>query len=233
MGSIFLVTFGLNDLLKYMENREHIQQQELVQTLVEIVKNGKKRIHTENLEELFSQSPPPLPEAFFNQLLRLHNQGFLVPSRHERNFYKMLNQRLELMRLKQTYETENRVFYQNELQNVSSDTSEGSRHLSAACTLDIRPLEGFPLFIFGKMVASFSILIPTLLSVAYITLLERKILAFRQFRLGSNRVSWVGILQLIADALKLFSKQVSSPFSSNLFIYVISPILGIFVMLII
>ena len=83
------------------------------------------------------------------------------------------------------------------------------------------------------MVASFSILIPTLLSVAYITLLERKILAFRQFRLGSNRVSWVGILQPIADALKLFSKQVSSPFSSNLFIYVISPILGIFVMLII
>ena len=66
MGSIFLVTFGLNDLLKYMENREHIQQQELVQTLVEIVKNGKKRTHTENLEELFSQNSPPLPEEFFN-----------------------------------------------------------------------------------------------------------------------------------------------------------------------
>ena len=74
----------------------------------------------------------------------------------------MHNQRLELMRLKQTYESENRVYYQNELQNISSDSTERSRHLSAACTLDIRPLEGFPLFIFGKMVASFSILIPTL-----------------------------------------------------------------------
>ena len=54
MGGIFLVTFGLNDLLKYMENREHIQQQELVQTLVEIIQGGKKRTHAEKLEDLFS-----------------------------------------------------------------------------------------------------------------------------------------------------------------------------------
>ena len=40
----------------------------------------------------------------------------------------MHNQRLELMRLKQTYENENRVYYQNELQNILSDASERSRH---------------------------------------------------------------------------------------------------------
>ena len=108
-----------------------------------------------------------------------------------------------------------------------------THHLEAIYPLDLGPFESFPLLIFGKIVASFSILIPTLLSVAYITLLERKILAFRQFRLGSNKVSWVEILQPIADALKLFSKQVSSPFSSNLFIYIIYPTLSILLMLII
>ena len=116
---------------------------------------------------------------------------------------------------------------------ILNDATVETRHLGAACPLDLRPLEGFPLFTFGKIVASFSILIPTLLSVAYITLSERKILAFRQFRFGPNKVSWVGILQPIADALKLFSKQVSSPFSSNLFIYVISPILSMLLMLIV
>ena len=95
------------------------------------------------------------------------------------------------------------------------------------------PSWGYPLLIFGKVVSSYSIIIPTLLSVAYITLLERKILASRQFRFGPNKVSWVGILQPIADALKLFSKQVSSPFSGNLFIYVISPILSMLLMLIV
>ena len=198
-----------------------------------MVQGGKKRTHAEKLEDLFSQSSPFIPEEFYNQLLCRHGRGFLLPSRHENNFQKIYNQRPELMRLKQTYESENRVYYQNELQNISSDSTERSRHLSAACTLDIRPLEGFPLFIFGKIVASFSILIPTLLSVAYITLLERKILAFRQFRLGLNKVSWVGILQPIADTLKLFSKQVNSPFSGNLFIYIISPILSMLLMLII
>ena len=90
----------------------------------------------------------------------------------------------------------------------------------------------YPLLIFGRVVASFSTIIATLLSVAYITLLELKILASRQFRFGPNKVSWVGTLLPIADALKLFSKQVSSPFSGNLFICV-SPILSMLLMLII
>ena len=130
-----------------MEKHEHSQREELVKTLVEIIQKGKKAQQAENLEELFSPSSPPLPEAFYNQLLHLYSQGLLLPSRHEYNFYKMYNQRLELRRLKQTYENENPVYYQHELQNISSGTSERSRHLGAASVCDPRPLGGFPLFI--------------------------------------------------------------------------------------
>ena len=100
-----------------------------MKTLVELIQRGKKRTHAEKLEDLSSQSPPPIPEEFYNQLLRPHNRGFLLPSRLKDNFQKIHNQRPELMRLKQTYENENHVYYQNELQNISSNTSERSRHL--------------------------------------------------------------------------------------------------------
>ena len=230
-GGFFLV-FGLNDLFKYMEKHQQSQRQDWADTLSEIALKGKERTQAEKLEDLLSQNPP-LPEAVYNQLLCLHEQGFLRPRRYESNFFKMYYHREKLKRLKESYESENTVFYQNELQNSSQDATSVTHHLEAIYPLDLGPFEGFPLLIFGKIVASFSILIPTLLSVAYITLLERKILAFRQFRLGSNKVSWVEILQPIADALKLFSKQVSSPFSSNLFIYIIYPTLSILLMLII
>ena len=75
-----------------------------------------------------------------------------MPSRHEYNFQKIHNQRLELRRLKQIYENENTVFYQNELQNISSGTSERSRQLGAASVCDLRPLEAFPLFILDLLV---------------------------------------------------------------------------------
>ena len=104
-----------------------------------------KNVQAEKLEELFSPSSPLLPEAFYNQLLHLYSQGLLLPSRHEYNFYKMYNQRLELRRLKQTYENENPVYYQHELQNISSGTSERSRQLGAASVCDLRPLGDFPL----------------------------------------------------------------------------------------
>ena len=68
---------------------------------------------------------------------------------------------------------------------------------------------------------------PTLLNVAFITSLERKILAFRQFRLGPNKVSWVGFLQPNADVLKLFPNQVRAPSEvTQLFIY-FQPVIGL------
>lgn len=64
---------------------------------------------------------------------------------------------------------------------------------------------------------------PVLLNVAFITLMERKILAYSQFRVGPNKVSIRGILQPIADATKLFSNQFDSPFSRNFVIFFFSP----------
>jgi len=77
------------------------------------------------------------------------------------------------------------------------------------------------------------ILIPVLLNVAFITLLERKILAFSQLRVGPNKVAWAGSLQPIADAVKLFVNQVEGPFSRNFYIYLWSPILRLSLVLII
>ena len=85
----------------------------------------------------------------------------------------------------------------------------------------------------SKVVTYLLILVPILLNVAFITLLERKILAFSQFRLGPNKVSWVGFLQPIADALKLFSNQVRTPFRRNLIIYILSPVISLMLVLIV
>jgi len=53
--------------------------------------------------------------------------------------------------------------------------------------------------------------------------MERKILAYSQFRVGPNKVSTGGILQPIADATKLFSNQFDSPLSRNFLIFFFSP----------
>ena len=79
------------------------------------------------------------------------------------------------------------------------------------------------IIIFIKFLNYLLILIPILLNVAFITLLERKILAYSQFRVGPNKVSFIGTLQPIADAVKLFLNQSEGPFSRNYFIYYFSP----------
>ena len=77
------------------------------------------------------------------------------------------------------------------------------------------------------------LLIPVLVNVAFITLLERKILGYRQNRVGPAKVSILGFMQPIADAVKLFCNQIESPFSRNYILYFLSPILGICLILLI
>ncbi|MDQ2693767.1 MAG: NADH-quinone oxidoreductase subunit NuoH [Pseudomonadota bacterium] len=78
--------------------------------------------------------------------------------------------------------------------------------------------------ILAKIVA---IVVPLLLSVAYLTFAERKIIGYMQVRLGPNRVGPGGWLQPIADALKLLFKEIVIPSGASRFLFIISPMLAI------
>jgi NADH-quinone oxidoreductase subunit H len=69
------------------------------------------------------------------------------------------------------------------------------------------------------------ILIPLLISVAYLTLLERKIIGHMQRRTGPVTVGFLGLLQPLADGFKLFLKETIIPSHSERFIYILAPII--------
>ena len=71
------------------------------------------------------------------------------------------------------------------------------------------------------------IVAPLLGSVAYITLAERKVIAYMQVRIGPNRVGPGGLLQPIADGLKLLLKEIIIPTSANPYLFIIAPVLAI------
>ena len=83
-----------------------------------------------------------------------------------------------------------------------------------------------------RLLSYLILIIAILVNVAFVTLLERKILGYRQLRKGPNKVSIVGLAQPFNDAIKLFSKELVFPNLANIFQYFLAPACGLIIVLI-
>lgn len=77
------------------------------------------------------------------------------------------------------------------------------------------------------LVKIFAIIAPLMLCVAYLTYAERKVIGYMQVRVGPNRVGPIGLLQPIADGMKLLFKEIIIPSGANKGLFILGPIFAL------
>src|SRR5204863_9988739 len=76
-----------------------------------------------------------------------------------------------------------------------------------------------------SIVEGLLVIVPALLTVAFVTISERKTIASMQRRLGPNVVGYYGLLQAFADALKLLLKEYVAPTQANIILFFLGPVI--------
>lgn len=89
--------------------------------------------------------------------------------------------------------------------------------------LEVWTQYGLPLL--GMVMQILVLVLPLLVAVAYLTYAERRIIAAMQLRRGPNVVGWFGLLQPIADALKLLHKETVLPSRANPILFLLAPVI--------